>query len=184
MSRIGKRPIDIPEGIEVDIKKDKVIAKGRLGELSVELDPGIKVIQEDGQLKVKPASTSKEGMAKYGLYRSLINNIIEGVSRGFSKRLKIVGVGYRASLKGKNLEIQVGYSNPVIVEQIEGISFEVPDNNTIVVTGADKQLVGKITADIRDIRRPEPYKGKGIRYEDEYVRRKVGKAAITAGTGK
>ncbi len=183
MSRIGKRPIDIPEGVEVDIKDNIVIAKGKLGELSLELGPKIQVIKEEGQLKVKPGNTKKEGMANYGLYRSLLNNIIEGVSQGFTKRLKIVGVGYRASLKGNNLEILIGYSNPVVVEQVEGISFEVPDNTTIVVKGIDKQLVGKIAADIRNIRRPEPYKGKGIRYENEYVRRKVGKAAITAGTG-
>jgi len=184
VSRIGKRPIDIPEGVEVDIKKNKVTAKGKLGELSLELGTGTQVIQEDNQLKVKPASTTKESMAKFGLYRSLLSNMVEGVSQGFAKRLKIVGVGYRASVKGNNLEILIGYSNPVIVEQVEGISFEVPDNNTIVVKGIDKQLVGKIAADIRDIRRPEPYKGKGIRYENEYVRRKVGKAAITAAAGK
>ncbi len=184
MSRIGKKPIAIPQGVEIDIKNNKVSAKGKLGELSVELGPGIGAVKEDGQLKVKPASRSKEGMANYGLYRSLLNNIVEGVSQGFAKKLKIVGVGYRASLKGKNLEILIGYSNPVIVEQPEGISFEVPDNTTIVVKGIDKQLVGKIAADIRDIRKPEPYKGKGIRYENEYVKRKVGKAAITATTGQ
>jgi len=184
VSRIGKRPIPIPEGVEVAIKNKKVTAKGKLGELSVELGPGIKAITEDNQLKVKPASMARENMAKYGLYRSLLSNIVEGVNQGFSKTLKIVGVGYRASLKGNNLEILVGYSNPVVIEQIPGISFEVPDNTTITVKGIDKQKVGKVAADIRDIRRPEPYKGKGIRYEDEYVRRKVGKAAITAGSGK
>ncbi|MCG9478989.1 MAG: 50S ribosomal protein L6 [Actinomycetia bacterium] len=184
MSRIGKRPIPVPEGVEVDIKKNKVTVKGKLGELSIEVDSGIKVVVEDNQIKVKPESMTKQNMAKYGLYRSLINNIVVGVSQGFSKTLKIVGVGYRAAVKGNNLEIMVGYSNPVVIEQISGITFEVPDNTTIIVRGIDKQLVGKITADIRDIRKPEPYKGKGIRYENEYVRKKVGKAAITAGTGK
>jgi large subunit ribosomal protein L6 len=184
VSRIGKRPIPVPEGVEVDIKKNKVTAKGTLGELSIDVDPVIKVLVEDNQVKIKPESMTKQNMAKYGLYRSLINNIVVGVSQGFTKTLKIVGVGYRAAVKDNNLEIMVGYSNPVVIEQIPGISFEVPDNTTIIVKGIDKQLVGKVTADIRDIRKPEPYKGKGIRYENEYVRKKVGKAAITAGTGK
>jgi large subunit ribosomal protein L6 len=184
VSRIGKKPIPVPEGVEVDIKKDKFTAKGKLGQLSIDINPSIGVKMEDSQIVLKPESKSKENMAKFGLYRSLINNVVEGVSQGFSKTLKIIGVGYRASLKGNNLEILVGYSNPVVIEQIPGITFEVPDNTTIVVKGIDKQLVGKITADIRDIRKPEPYKGKGIRYENEYVRKKVGKAAITAGTGK
>jgi len=184
VSRIGKKPIDIPKGVEIDIKNNIVTAKGKLGALSLALGSGIEAVKEDEQLLVKPESKTKQGMANFGLYRSLLNNIVQGVSQGFTKKLKIIGVGYRANLKGNNLEILIGYSNPVLVQAPEGISFEVPDNTTIIVKGIDKQQVGKIAADIRDLRRPEPYKGKGIRYENEYVKRKVGKAAITATTGQ
>ena len=181
MSRVGKKPIPIPEGIEIKIEKSKVSVKGNLGALEQEFDPkAVKVVQEDANIIVQPLSSSKEARSKYGLYRSLINNMVTGVSEGFSKTLKIVGVGYRTSLKGSDLEILVGYSNPVNFKKPEGINFEVPDNTTIVVKGIDKQLVGEITSNIRNIRPPEPYKGKGIRYADEIVRRKVGKAAITA----
>ena len=153
MSRIGKKPINIPEEVEIKIDKDNII----------------------------PISNSNENRAKYGLYRSLINNMVIGVSSGFSKTLKIVGVGFRASKKGNDLEILAGYSNPVIVNPLQGISFDVPDNTTIVVRGIDKQVVGEMAAKIRSIREPEPYKGKGIKYSDEVIRRKVGKAAITTG---
>ncbi len=131
-------------------------------------------------MTVVPLSDTKEARAKHGLYRSLINNMVTGVSKGFSRTLKIVGVGYRAALKGSSLELQLGYSNPVVFDQTSGITFEVPDNTTIVVKGIDKQLVGEVAAKIRAKRKPEPYKGKGIKYEDEYIRRKVGKAAVTA----
>jgi len=182
MSRIGKKPINILEEVEIKIDKDNIIVKGKLGELSQKFDnTSVKLRMEDNRLTVIPISNSNENRAKYGLYRSLINNMVIGVSSGFSKTLKIVGVGFRASKKGNDLEILAGYSNPVIVNPLQGISFDVPDNTTIVVRGIDKQVVGEMAAKIRSIREPEPYKGKGIKYSDEVIRRKVGKAAITTG---
>ncbi len=182
MSRIGKKPINIPEEVEIKIDKDNIIVKGKLGELSQKFDnTSVKLRMEDNRLTVIPISNSNENRAKYGLYRSLINNMVIGVSSGFSKTLKIVGVGFRASKKGNDLEILAGYSNPVIVNPLQGISLDVPDNTTIVVRGIDKQVVGEMAAKIRSIREPEPYKGKGIKYSDEIIRRKVGKAAITTG---
>lgn len=181
MSRIGKMPINIPDGVEIKINKDNVSVKGKLGELSQKFDKySVKLKTEDSILTVIPVSNSKENRAKYGLYRSLINNMVMGVSRGFSKTLKIVGVGYRVSKKGDSLDILAGFSAPVTVDPPEGISFDVPDNTTIIVRGIEKQVVGETAAKIRAIRKPEPYKGKGIKYEDEIIRRKVGKAAITA----
>jgi len=181
VSRIGKMPINIPDGVEIKINKDNVSVKGKLGELSQKFDKySVKLKIEDSILTVIPVSNSKENRAKYGLYRSLINNMVMGVSRGFSKTLKIVGVGYRVSKKGDSLDILAGFSAPVTVDPPEGISFDVPDNTTIIVRGIEKQVVGETAAKIRAIRKPEPYKGKGIKYEDEIIRRKVGKAAITA----
>jgi len=181
LSRIGKKPVVIPEGVEIKIEKGKVFAKGKLGELIQDFDSrAVKISQEQGQVVVKPLSESKEVRSKYGLYRSLVNNMVTGVSDGFSRTLKIVGVGYRVSLKGSDLEMLVGYSNPVIFKKPEGITFEVPDNTTIIIKGIDKQLVGEIASNIRDIRPPEPYKGKGIRYAGEIIRRKVGKTAVSA----
>ncbi len=182
MSRIGKKPINVPEDVEIKIDKDNIIVKGKLGELSQKFDnTSVKLSMEDNRLTVIPVSNSNENRAKYGLYRSLINNMVIGVSCGFSKTLKIVGVGFRVSKKGNSLEILAGYSNPVIVNPLQGITFDVPDNTTIVVRGIDKQVVGEMAAKIRSIREPEPYKGKGIKYSDEVIRRKVGKAAITTG---
>lgn len=182
MSRIGKKPINVPEDVEIKIDKDNIIVKGKLGELSQKFDnTSVKLSMEDNRLTVIPVSNSNENRAKYGLYRSLINNMVIGVSNGFSKTLKIVGVGFRVSKKGNSLEILAGYSNPVIVNPLQGITFDVPDNTTIVVRGIDKQVVGEMAAKIRSIREPEPYKGKGIKYSDEVIRRKVGKAAITTG---
>lgn len=184
MSRIGKKPIIIPDGVEVKLNKDSVSVKGKLGELSQKIDKNSVKLKVDGNiLTIVPVSNSKENRAKYGLYRSLANNMVIGVSIGFSKTLKIVGVGYRVSKKGENLEILAGYSNPVIIAPLEGISFDVPDNTTIIVKGIEKQVVGEMAARIRGVRKPEPYKGKGIKYEDEIIRRKVGKAAITATGG-
>lgn len=181
MSRIGKKPISLPDGVEIKQNKDSISVKGKLGALSQKIDKtSIKLKIEDRLLSVIPVSNSKENRAKHGLYRSLINNMVIGVSSGFSKTLKIVGVGYRVSKKGDSLEILAGYSNPVKVDPLEGISFEVPDNTTIIVKGIEKQVVGEIAAKIREVKKPEPYKGKGIKYEDEVIRRKVGKAAITA----
>ena len=183
MSRIGKKPIIVPVDVEIKIDKDNINVKGKLGELSQKFDSAaVKLSVEDGRLTVSPTSSSKENRAKFGLYRSLINNMVIGVSSGFSKTLKIVGVGYRASKKGDNLEVLAGYSNPVAVNILPGMSFEVPDNTTIVVKGINKQMVGQMAAKIRGIREPEPYKGKGIKYEEEVIRRKVGKTAITSGT--
>lgn len=182
MSRIGKKPINVPEEVEIKIDKDNIIVKGKLGELSQKFDnTSVKLSMEDNRLTVIPVSNGNENRAKYGLYRSLINNMVIGVSSGFSKTLKIVGVGFRVSKKGNSLEILAGYSNPVIVNPLQGISFDIPDNTTIVVRGIDKQVVGEMAAKIRSIREPEPYKGKGIKYSDEVIRRKVGKAAITTG---
>ncbi len=181
MSRIGKKPIEIPAGLEIKINKKDVNIKGSLGELNQEIDDSaVKLSLEEGKLIIIPLSSTKEARAKHGLYRSLVSNMVTGVSKGFSKTLKIVGVGYRAALKGSNLELQLGYSNPVVFDQEKGVTFEVPDNTTIIVKGIDKQLVGEVAAKIRAKRKPEPYKGKGIKYEDEYIRRKVGKAAVTA----
>jgi len=181
VSRIGKKPVNIPAAVEINITEDNISIKGKLGELFLKFDKAsIKLDMEDNKLTVIPVSDSKENRAKYGLYRSLINNMVVGVTEGFSKTLKIVGVGYRVTKKGDNLEISVGYSNLVTVKPPEGISFDVPDNTTIVVKGIDKQLVGETAAKIRDIRKPDPYKGKGIKYEDEVIKRKVGKAAITS----
>lgn len=183
MSRIGRKPIDVPEEVEIKIDKDNISVKGKLGELSQKFDnTSVKLSMEDSRLTVIPVSNSNENRAKYGLYRSLINNMVIGVSSGFSKTLIIAGVGFRASKKGNDLEILAGYSNPVIVNPLQGISFDVPDNTTIVVKGIDKQVVGEMAAKIRSIRKPEPYKGKGIKYSDEVIRRKVGKTAITSGS--
>jgi len=183
VSRIGRKPIDVPEEVEIKIDKDNISVKGKLGELSQKFDnTSVKLSMEDSRLTVIPVSNSNENRAKHGLYRSLINNMVIGVSSGFSKTLIIAGVGFRASKKGNDLEILAGYSNPVIVNPLQGISFDVPDNTTIVVKGIDKQVVGEMAAKIRSIREPEPYKGKGIKYSDEIIRRKVGKTAITSGS--
>ncbi len=183
MSRIGKKPVDIPDGVEVKIDDDIINVKSKAGELSLRFDKSsVKLNIEDKRLIVSPISDSIESRTRYGLYRSLINNMVTGVSEGFSKTLKIVGVGYRAAKKGEKLEVLAGYSNPVIIEPPEGIVFDVPDNTTIMVKGIDKQAVGQVAAKVRSIREPEPYKGKGIKYEDEVIKRKVGKAAITTTT--
>jgi len=184
LSRVGKKPIPVPSGVEINIDKNTVTVKGKLGQLKHEVDKGIKVDYSDGQMVLLPSSDSKRLAGMHGLYRNLLSNMVTGVNEGFEKTLKIIGVGYRASKKGEDLEILVGYSNPVIFKKPQDISFEMPDNTTIVVKGIDKQRVGQIAADIRDIRKPEPYKGKGIRYLNEAVRKKVGKAAASAKGGK
>lgn len=181
MSRIGKLPVLLPEGVEMRIDRNTVAVKGKMGELSIGFDSSsVKIGINNNRVIVSPLSTSKEVRSKYGLYRSLLYNMVTGVNEGFSRTLKIVGVGYRASLKGEDLEILVGYSNPVVFKKPVGITFEVPDNTTIIVKGVDKQLVGETAAEIRDIRKPEPYKGKGIRYADEHIRRKVGKTSVSS----
>jgi len=177
MSRVGKNPIQIPNDVEVIIEGSKVRAKGPKGELEKNLAPEITIRKEENVIYVERPSDSNYHKSLHGLTRTLVANVINGVSAGFEKTLEIVGVGYRAAVKGGNLEIQVGYSHPVVVSKIAGIEFEVPAPNKIIVKGADKQLVGEIAAEIRAIRKPEPYKGKGIRYAGEHIRRKVGKTA-------
>jgi large subunit ribosomal protein L6 len=178
MSRIGKKPIEIPSGVEVALADGNVVTvTGPRGSLSQTIHPNMTVTVADGVVRIERADDEGFNRGLHGLSRSLIANMVEGVTKGFEKRLSIVGVGYRASLKGKDLEVQVGYSHPVVVPQPDGIEFEVPAATSIVVRGNDKQQVGEVAANIRKIRKPEPYKGKGIRYEDEYVRKKAGKAA-------
>jgi large subunit ribosomal protein L6 len=177
MSRIGRQPIDIPEGVSVDVKPGRVTVKGPKGELSQALPREMKVEQQNGTLTVARPTDRGEHRALHGLTRSLIANMVEGVINGYERRLEIQGVGYRAQLKGKLLEMSLGFSHPVKVEAPEGIEFEVPQPTEIVVRGIDKQLVGEIAARIRKTRPPEPYKGKGVRYAGEYVARKVGKRA-------
>ena len=177
MSRIGKHPIPVPAGVEVSIEGNHIHVKGPKGELDYDFNTMMNVVFEDGQIVVTRPDDSRQAKSFHGLTRTLIANMVEGVSNGFQKKLELVGVGYRAALKGSNLEMQLGYSHPVVVEPPAGITFEVPDQTHIVVNGADKQQVGETAAVIRKWRKPEPYKGKGIRYEGEVVRRKLGKAA-------
>ena len=177
MSRIGKQPIPVPAGVEVSIVDNTITVKGAQGELSYTFNDIMTVAVEGEEIIVSRPDDSREAKSFHGLTRTLIANMVEGVSKGFAKKLELVGVGYRAALKGTNLELSLGYSHPVVVEAPEGISFEVPDQTHITVKGADKQLVGETAAVIRKWRKPEPYKGKGIRYEGEVVRRKLGKAA-------
>jgi large subunit ribosomal protein L6 len=177
MSRIGRKPIELPEAVTVELAPGRVAVKGPKGELDQRLSPEMKVEQADGAVTVQRPTDRGEHRALHGLTRSLIANMVEGVTDGFEKRLEIQGVGYRAALKGKNLELALGFSHPVPIEAPEGIEFEVPQPTEIIVRGIDKQLVGQVAADIRKRRPPEPYKGKGIRYRDEQVLRKVGKRA-------
>ena len=177
MSRIGKHPIPVPAGVEVSIEGNHIHVKGAKGELDYDFNELMTVVFEDGQIVVTRPDDSRQAKSFHGLTRTLIANMVEGVSNGFQKKLELVGVGYRAALKGSNLELQLGYSHPVVVEPPAGITFEVPDQTHITVHGADKQQVGETAAVIRKWRKPEPYKGKGIRYEGEVVRRKLGKAA-------
>jgi large subunit ribosomal protein L6 len=177
MSRIGKQPIELPAGVNVAISPGRVQVNGPLGELSQLVPARMKVEQEDGTLTVKRPTERGEDRALHGLTRSLLANMVEGVTKGFEKRLEIQGVGYRANLRGTDLELSVGLSHPVVVKPPQGITFEVPDATTVLVKGIDKQQVGEIAAQVRKVRPPEPYKGKGIRYAGEFVRRKVGKRA-------
>jgi large subunit ribosomal protein L6 len=181
VSRIGKIPIDIPSGVNVVLDGNKVSVKGKLGELSQELGDQVVLAIEESKLVLTRKSDDKPGRSQHGLYRSLLNNMVKGVNEGFEKSLDIIGVGYRASKKGDDLEILIGYSNPVTVKAIEGISFDLPNQNLIVVKGIDKQKVGEVANMIRNIRKPEPYKGKGIKYKDEVIRRKVGKTTAAGG---
>jgi large subunit ribosomal protein L6 len=178
MSRIGRQPIDIPSGVHVEIDEDALMTvTGPRGTLSRRLHPEMRVVREDGVIRVERPSDEAVHRSLHGLTRTLIANMVEGVTKGYEKRLQIVGVGYRAAMKGKDLELAVGFSHPVVVGAPEGVEFEVPTPTQIVVRGNDKEAVGQVAANIRKIRKPEPYKGKGIRYENEFVRKKAGKAA-------
>ena len=178
MSRIGKQPIEIPGGVDVTVAEGNVVTvKGPRGSLTQTMHPDMRILTEDGQVKVERPDDEGFHRSLHGLTRSLVANMVIGVTNGYEKQLQIIGVGYRAALKGKDLEVQVGYSHPVLVPQPEGIEFEVPTVTSVVIRGNDKQLVGEVAANIRKIRKPEPYKGKGIRYENEYVRKKAGKPA-------
>jgi large subunit ribosomal protein L6 len=177
MSRIGRKPIQIPDGVEIDVRPGSVKVKGPKGELNQDVNRDMKVAIDDGTLTVDRPSDRGEHRALHGLTRSLIANMVEGVTDGFERRLQIQGVGYRAQLKGKALEMSLGYSHPVTIPAPEGIEFEVPQPTEVVVRGIDKQLVGETAARIRKSRPPEPYKGKGVRYAGEHVARRVGKRA-------
>jgi len=176
MSRVGKMPIPLPQGVDVQIAGSHVTVKGPKGELSRDLDPDMRVEQKDSQLVVTRPSEQPRHRAMHGLTRTLVANMVTGVSNGFSKSLELQGVGYRAQMQGQNLVLAVGYSHPVNVPPPPGIEFEVEGTSKIVVKGINREHVGQAAADVRKIRPPEPYKGKGIRYTGEYVRRKAGKA--------
>lgn len=177
MSRIGKQPIPVPSGVEVAINGNEVTVKGPKGTLTRTFDKDMIIELEDGAIVVKRPSDERRHRSLHGLTRTLIANMVQGVSEGFQKELEIVGVGYRAALKGSDLDLSLGFSHPVVVKPEEGITFEVPAPTKIIVKGIDKQRVGQVAAEIRKIRPPEPYKGKGVRYAGEHVRRKLGKAA-------
>jgi large subunit ribosomal protein L6 len=177
MSRIGRQPIPVPEGVTVEVEPELVRVKGPKGELTERVDRELTVEQQDGTIVVTRPSDRGDHRALHGLTRSLIANMVLGVTEGFEKRLEIQGVGYRAQKKGSNLELALGYSHPVPIEAPENVEFEVPQPTQVIVRGISKQVVGEIAAQIREKRPPEPYKGKGIRYEGEYVARKVGKRA-------
>ncbi len=175
MSRIGSMPVAVPDGTDVQIAGQLVSAKGKLGELSVELPSDVEVSQDDGEIVVKPRSTSKRARMAWGTSRALVNNLVTGVSEGFSKTLEITGVGYRAAVQGKNLNLQLGFSHDVNFPIPEGITINCEGQTTVVISGTDKQAVGQVAAEIRSFRKPEPYKAKGIKYEGEYIIRKEGK---------
>ncbi len=175
MSRIAKAPVAIPKGVQVKLAADEISVKGPNGQLQLESHPLVQVVQEGEELKVVTKAESQAAVAMAGTTRALVNNMVTGVTKGFEKKLSIVGVGYRAQIQGDKLNLTLGFSHPVIYEVPEGIQVEVPSQTEIVVKGADKQRVGQVAAEIRSYRRPEPYKGKGIRYTDEYVARKQAK---------
>ena len=177
MSRIGRQPIELPSGVNVSLSPGRVMVNGPLGELTQDVPTRMKVEQSDGTITVTRPTERGDDRALHGLTRTLIANMVEGVTKGFEKRLELQGVGYRAALQGADLRIDVGYSHPVVMKAPQGITFEVPTPTEIVVKGVDKQKVGQTAAEVRKVRPPEPYKGKGIRYQGEYVRRKVGKRA-------
>lgn len=179
MSRIGNKPITVPAGVEVKIDGHIVTVKGPKGTLTHKVNPEISVKMEDGQILVSRPDDEIKSRSLHGLNRTLINNMVVGVTEGFEKKLEIQGVGYNAQMQGRNLKLALGFSHPVIVEPPEGITITTPSSVVIVVSGSDKDLVGQVASEIRNWRRPEPYKGKGIRYSGEHVRRKAGKTGAT-----
>ncbi len=178
MSRIGKAPIALPDKVEVAVDGETVTVKGPKGELTRTFTDRVGFEIEDGIVTVTRANEQRQTRALHGLSRALLNNMVQGVHEGYRKELSIIGVGYRASMKGTQLELLVGFSHPVLIDAVEGITVEVPEPTKIIVSGIDKEKVGQVAANIRAVKPPEPYKGKGIRYVDEYVRRKAGKAGI------
>lgn len=175
MSRIANSPVDLPSGVEANIANGLISVKGSQGTLELNLHKQVDIINEDNQLKLKAKNGDKNSVALAGTFRALINNMVIGVSKGYEKKLTLIGVGYRAKAQGKTLNLIVGYSHPIDYSLPEGITAETPSQTEVVIKGADKQLVGQVAAEIREFRPPEPYKGKGIRYEDEYVYRKEAK---------
>ncbi len=182
MSRIGKLPIEIPSGVEVKFANGVLTVKGPKGELTQDINPLVKLEIADNQITVVPLEETKEARSFHGLFRSLASNMVEGVTKGFQKRLEINGVGYRAQVQGKKIVLNLGFSHPIEYQIPEGITAEMDKEkpNVIVISGINKQKVGQTAAEIRDFRKPEPYKGKGVKYEDEYIKRKAGKAASAA----
>ncbi len=180
MSRIGKKPVTLPKGVTVAMKDGSVVVKGPKGELSAKVHPDISVAVSGSEVVLTRTSDEKKQKALHGLWRALIQNMVRGVTEGYQRKLEIVGVGYRAEMKGSRLNLLVGYSHPILFAPPEGVKIETPTQTNITISGVDKQLVGLVAAKIRSFRQPEPYKGKGIKYEGEYIRRKAGKAAATA----
>ena len=176
MSRVGKIPVDIPKGVKVEINKNLVVVKGPKGQLDYQAPMEFTLKLEDDKFIVERPDDSNKNRALHGLVRTLVRNMVVGVSEGYLKKLEIVGVGYKVVKQGNGIQINVGYSHPVVFEEKDGIEFDVPNQTTIVVKGIDRQAVGQVAANIRSVRPPEPYKGKGIKYADEVIRRKVGKA--------
>lgn len=178
MSKIGRKPITVPSGVTVELQDNILVIRGSKGELRQEMPLYTTFEITDGELVVSRQNDSRQARANHGLVRSLINNMVEGVSNGYTKRLELVGTGYRVAMKGAGLTLTVGFSHPVNIDPVPGITFGVEGNTTVIVQGIDKHLVGQVAANIRKVRPPEPYKGKGIRYQDEQVRRKQGKTAV------
>ncbi len=182
MSRIGRKPVKILKGVNVEVKNGSVKVAGPKGELSVAIHPDVTVEVKGEEVLVSRHSDLKEQRSLHGLFRALIANMVTGVTTGYTRKLELVGVGYRAELKGKVLQLALGYSHPIVFRSPDSIKIEAPTQTSIIISGIDKQLVGLVAAKIRSLRPPEPYKGKGIKYEGEYIRRKAGKTAATAGT--